>query len=122
MPWIFEQGTGFLLSPTGQIVTKGYSGAPGYVDNPDDEAMQNKGPLPRGVYSIAAPQDTEAHGPYAMALSPAPGNEEFGRGGFMIHGDSIEKQGTASEGCVILSRAAREQIWNSGDHQLTVVA
>ena len=42
MPWIFEQGTGFLLSPTGQIVTKGYSGAPGYVDNPDDEAMQNK--------------------------------------------------------------------------------
>ena len=65
-----EQKTGFLLSPTGQIVTKGYSGAPGYVDNPDDEAMQNKGPLPRGVYSIAAPQDTEAHGPYAMALSP----------------------------------------------------
>lgn len=38
----------------------------------------------------------------------------------MIHGDSIARPGTASEGCVILDRSMREQIWSGGDHTLEV--
>jgi hypothetical protein len=45
----------------------------------------------------------------------------FGRTGFLIHGDAVHAPGTASEGCVILSRTTREQIWESHDHVLQVV-
>jgi hypothetical protein len=39
-----------------------------------------------------------------------------------MHGDSKEHPGCASEGCVILPRTVREQVWSSGDHDLKVVA
>jgi hypothetical protein len=46
----------------------------------------------------------------------------FGRDGFLIHGDSVEHPGTASHGCIIMSRAIREAIAQSDDHELNVVA
>jgi hypothetical protein len=45
----------------------------------------------------------------------------FGRSGFLIHGDSIIRPGTASRGCIILAREIREQIAASGDADLEVV-
>ena len=39
-----------------------------------------------------------------MPLIPSPTNEMFGRSEFLIHGDSLEHPGAASEGCIILPR------------------
>jgi hypothetical protein len=46
----------------------------------------------------------------------------FGRTGFLIHGDSLQHPGRASNGCIILPRPIRDRIAASGDDQLTVVA
>ena len=37
------------------------------------------------------------------------------------HGDSIAAPGTASDGCVIMPRFARERVWESQDRRLAVV-
>ena len=62
------------------------------------------------------------HGPYVLTLTPAPTTNTFGRSGFLMHGDSIIAPGTASKGCIIMPHDAREQVWNSGDRDLEVVA
>jgi hypothetical protein len=38
------------------------------------------------------------------------GHEAHGRTEFLIHGDSVDAPGTASEGCIILSPAIRKKI------------
>jgi hypothetical protein len=44
-----------------------------------------------------------------------------GRGGFLIHGDSISHPGDASDGCIILTRPEREAIVKTGSKMLIVV-
>jgi hypothetical protein len=110
---MLKQGSGLLAS--------GYSGAGVGKNAPTEENVQNVGPIPEGFYDVQAPFDSPTHGPFALRLLPDAGNAMFGRGGFLIHGDSIERPGQASEGCVILPRFAREIIWNGGDHRLQVV-
>jgi hypothetical protein len=89
--------------------------------------MQNVvgiGPIPRGLWSIAPPRDTPAHGPYVLPLIPHADTDCCGRDGFLIHGDEVAHAGEhlASEGCIILDLATREAVWNSGDHVLQVTA
>lgn len=86
------------------------------------QTVHNVGPIPAGNYFIQKPEDTVTHGPYVLPLVPYSSNEMFGRSGFLIHGDSVVNPGTASEGCIILSRDVREKIWASTDHGLTVIA
>lgn len=117
--WVYNQANG-NLSHDGALIGTGYSGAPSGKNNP---AMQNVaciGPIPQGNYAIGEPFDSPAHGPFAMPLEPDPSNEMFGRSGFLMHGDSIEHPGCASEGCIIMQRAVREAVWNSGDRELEV--
>jgi hypothetical protein len=89
----------------------GYSGAGAYRNNPNMQAVAERGPIPRGTYDVGPPHDTQGHGPYVMTLTPHPDNEMFGRAGFLIHGDSIEHPGQASKGCIILSRSDRIMVW-----------
>jgi hypothetical protein len=119
--WTFAQLTGKIYQ-NGVYVATGYSGAPGYVDNPADQQLKAEGPLPVGFYTITAPYQNPKTGPYTMNLEPDSANQMYGRGDFRIHGDSITAPGTASEGCIVLARAIRERIWNSGDHRLQVVS
>jgi hypothetical protein len=119
--WTWEQ-VGRLLDKDGNFVSSGYSGAePDGKNNPDLQEVHAVGPIPRGLYTIHPPYDTATHGPYVLPLTPDDGNEMFGRGGFLIHGDSIHNPGTASLGCIVLPRLVRRMIWESGDHQLQVV-
>lgn len=118
--WYWEQTNGRLYYD-GLLRGTGYSGAGAGKNNPALQWEENIGPIPEGRYNIEEPRDTPAHGPFVMPLSPYPENQMFGRSGFLIHGDSIKKPGTASEGCIILPRTARQEIWNSGDHTLQVV-
>ena len=119
--WVFDNSTGKIYQNIKYVGT-GYSGAPGYIDNPSDEELRGKGPIPVGLYTISTPQNNPKTGPYSLPLTPDPSNEMFGREDFLIHGDSVTAPGTASEGCIILARAIREQVWNSGDRELKVVS
>lgn len=121
MSWTFEQSTGKLYDPQGRFISQGYSGAPGFIDNPDDQALKDRGVLPRGLYTIGSAEDSEHTGPLSLPLTPDPGNEMFDRGGFLIHGDSVLHPGCASEGCIVLPYVARIQVAQSTDKTLQVV-
>jgi len=120
--WTYAQKSG-ELQHDGEPVATGYSGAGPGKNNPDLEKVPNVGPIPQGDWTITGPPvDTAQHGPYVLQLKPAPDTPTFGRSGFLMHGDSKESPGNASQGCVILPRSAREQVWKSGDRDLKVVA
>jgi hypothetical protein len=119
--WTYVQKTGWL-SKSGKSLYQGYSGHEEGKNNPQMEDVHDKGPLPTGKYSIGRPIDTATHGPYVLPLTPDPNNIMFGRSGFLIHGDSVHNPGTASLGCIILPRPARELIYQSGDHDIEVIS
>lgn len=103
----------------------GYSGFEAGKNNPALQNVANVGPIPQGRYTIGKPECVDSpgpHGPFVMRLTPDAANQMFGRDGFLIHGDSIVKPGTASHGCIIMGRLIRNAIAASGDHDLTVVA
>jgi len=118
--WVYEQATGVLRDPKGDVLTKGYSGSPEGKNDPVKEHIPEVGPIPRGKWKITALRLMTLHrGPYVLTLEPL--GDTHGRSAFLIHGDSISKPGTASKGCIILQRWAREAIWKSGDRDLEVV-
>lgn len=115
----WEQATG-LLRLGGLVLGRGYSGSPFGRNNPAFERVANVGPIPRGLWSLEKPRDTKEHGPFVIPLVPEEGTDTFGREGFLIHGDSIKAAGTASHGCIILSRALRERI-SKGPNKVKVI-
>jgi Protein of unknown function (DUF2778) len=121
MAWIYSQSTG-ILTHNGNHIATGYSGNGEGKNNPAMQNVPNTGPCPQGNYQIGPPKDDNNVGPFALPLTPLPGTNTFGRFAFLIHGDSIVHPGTASEGCIILLRDARNQIAGSGDQALTVTA
>lgn len=122
LAWTYVQKTG-ELQQDGEHVATGYSGAGEGKNNPELQNVPNVGPIPRGDWTIDGPPfDTRDHGPYVLRLQPDPGTETHGRSGFLMHGDSKAHPGTASHGCIILPRPTREQVWQSGDRDLEVVA
>lgn len=120
--WTYKQSTGELLSSDGVVVSIGYSGAGIDKNRPEDEGVQNCGPIPMGDWSIGDAVDTATHGPVVLPLTPLPGTDTLGRSGFLIHGDSIKTPGTASHGCIILPRVIRESIDSSSDKLLRVIS
>lgn len=119
--WTYEQSTGWLRNKEGKKFARGYSGYGIGRNNPIMQNVRNVGPIPRGHYIAGTPRDTETHGPYVIPLTPDPTNEMFGRSAFLVHGDSISAPGTASHGCIILPRMARQRIWESEDCCIHVV-
>jgi|ERR1700688_1385795 len=123
MAWTYEQNSGNLLTPEGSVLSTGYSGAE--PDGKNNPAMQNVkfiGPCPCGRYTRGEMQATSEHGPDAIPLIPDPTNEMFGRDSFYMHGDNIHIPGTASEGCIIQPRFARDRFNESDDPILEVVS
>lgn len=119
--WTYESSTGKLYDPFYKYAGVGYSGFGLDKNNPTDENVKDKGPIPTGLYTIKAPVNSPVHGRYSLPLDPDPTNIMYGRDLFLIHGDSIVDPGTASEGCIIMGYQIRINIWESGDHRLVVV-
>lgn len=119
--WVYQQSTGEIKQEDTELLACGYSGKGECKNDPSSQKRHNEGPIPCGTYQIQAPYDTKTHGPFVLPLAPNLDNQMFGRSGFLIHGDSLHDPGTASEGCIILNRAVRERIWESGDHDLKVI-
>lgn len=133
MSLTYVQRTGELWLD-GRLLCRGYAGldldGDGIleqgegVNDPSSQAVKNVGPIPVGRYQIGPPQHHPTAGGYVMRLTPLPGTQTFGRSGFLIHGDNVDptKRGTASHGCIVLSRADRELVWATGERILEVVA
>lgn len=120
MAWVYEIVSGFLYDDTDHIRARGYSGH-GEFKNDPSKCVVKHGPIPLGKWAIGPPFNTDKHGPFCIPLGPIE-VELNGRSGFLIHGDSLEHPGEASEGCIILPHATRVLIWDSKDHRLLVVA
>jgi hypothetical protein len=121
LAWTYAQKSG-ELQQDGKHVANGYSGAGAGKNNPAMEQVHNVGPIPQGEWTITgSPINTAEHGPYVLKLEPSETTPTFGRSGFLMHGDSKQSPGCASQGCVIMPRAVREQVWKSGDTELQVV-
>lgn len=124
----------FMWQQAVGIMTKTFSlGYSGHNEGKNNPALQNHpslGPIPVGEYFMEVIMDSEGkwedyEGKKApvIRLTPKPTNVMFGRAGFLIHGDSISKPGTASLGCVIMNHSDRTAIaWSvlSGDNILRV--
>lgn len=122
MPWLFEQATGWM-SHNGTRLAQGYAGNGRGLNNPTMQNVSDVGPLPVGWYGIGVPYDNPKTGPYTMDLEPNPNNAMAGRFAFRIHGDLIDgPPDSASDGCIIMPRFAREAIWESKDTRLQVIA
>lgn len=127
--WYYRQSTGELQRTItdGNCLTVEHVGF-GYSGNGDGknccawESVHNHGPIPQGIYTISPAFTHIAKGVLSMNLIPAKQTNTFGRSGFMIHGDSREDPGNASHGCIVLNRPLRQQLANSNDRVLTVVA
>jgi hypothetical protein len=125
--WTWRQSTGELRR-NGITVARGYSGRDWGKNNPRAEAAPRIGPIPSGRWRMTGLYHSSNVGPCTIrleALDGRPGDdrhEPTGRSAFRIHGDSIARPGTASHGCIILGRAMRQGMWDSGDHELEVVA
>lgn len=104
----YHQRTGAFYQDDKYLGT-GYSGTGEGKNNPSMQSVKGIGPIPRGMYKIGKPYRS-TKGPCTMQLTPEPGNVMFGRASFLIHGDRIKEPGTASQGCIILSRGLREFI------------
>jgi len=120
--WTYQQSTTKLQSPTGIITSFGWAGQGDGKNNPAMQGVKGIGPLPVGVYTIGEPHDSPHTGPYTMDLTPDPSNNMLGRSDFRIHGASYMRPELSSEGCIIQPREIRENIWNSGDRTIEVIA
>lgn len=123
--WIFEQSTGKLYNPAGEVVETGYSGGncgknPEGKNNPDMQNVHCIGPIPVGIYTRGTVVMESHLGPFAIPLIPNADNEMFGRSDLYMHGDTTPS-GNASEGCIIMSRAVRELFYKD-TNDLQVVA
>lgn len=118
---IYHQKSGKLTDSYGYLIGVGYSGNGEGKNNPKMENIKSVGPLPKGKYFIGEPYNSKNTGKYTLPLIPDDRNEMYGRSAFAIHGDSINEPGTASHGCIILSRDIREKIHNSKDKIIVVI-
>lgn len=92
-----------------KLLEVGYSGAPPCRNKSEYEHLPKSGPIPKGRYLIGRARFSERTGPVVLYLTPI-GHDAHGRTGFQIHGDHKKRPGTASTGCIILSRAVRESV------------
>lgn len=124
--WVYEQSSGRLYAPDGTHAATGYAGGnegknPEGVNSHDSQNIKGVGPLPVGFYTFGEVVQQSQLGPFAISLLPSDGNSMFGRGGFYCHGDNMQLNESASEGCIIMPRAVRDEVYASGDKQLAVV-
>lgn len=123
MNWVWKQSTGQLFmqgSPVTTPFATGYAGSGSGKNNPDYQCVQDIGPIPRGWYTVGAETDDPA--PVTLPLTPDADTDVCGRTGFLIHADSINRPGWASEGCIVIGdRGKREKIRDSGERRLNVI-
>lgn len=114
--YTYSQASGRFLNTDGVLLEAGYSGFGEGKNNPAMEAVKATGPIPRGLWKVGTSYHSARTGPITIPLyklDSIPGDDidqDSLRSAFRIHGDSKQKPGEASRGCIILSRKTREDI------------
>ena len=110
---VYSQSTGLLYLEDRDgariILAKGYSGNGRYINDPDAEGRAGLGPIPRGVWKVDPAIHHRRLGPIVFGLHPV-GHDAYHRSEFFIHGDNKLGDRSASTGCIVLDRPARECI------------
>lgn len=119
MSLTYDQRSG-VLSLDGHEWGAGYSGSGIGKNNASMEDMPNVGPIPKGKYAIGDWHDNITKGPVVCRLIQI-GHDAHGRTAFMIHGDSREHPGEASQGCIVLPKAVRARIQATHQTEIEVV-
>lgn len=118
----YYQSTGSLYLASdqndGTLIGRGYSGKGSGLNNPAEEGLIARGPIPRGLWRIHPPIRHARLGDIALRLSRPV--IPYGRSGFYIHGDNRRADNSASSGCIVLSREVRLFIAASGVRRLAV--
>jgi len=118
--YTYKQATGQFFDPEGMSMGNGYSGTGNGRNIPSMQNIPNVGPIPKGVYYIDKAFDQiPGKGPCVMHLWPIRNTNDYGRSGFMIHGNNASND--ASEGCIILGPDIRKQIANGNERLLEVI-
>jgi hypothetical protein len=120
MSWVYFQSNGELMYK-GALVGTGYAGFGEGMNNPNDQAIPNVGPIPAGLYTIGPAFTHPAAGPITMRLTPQDGTNTLGRDGFLMHGDTASQDHTASHGCIVMPRTVRAAVAVSNDRTLNVI-
>lgn len=116
---LYSQDTGGLYlcdeSDNRVLLAFCYSGAPGFVNDGSKETEIGKGPIPRGLWRMDVAYHDRTKGPctiplFAIRAGASPDGFPYGRSGFLIHGDNRTGNRSASRGCIIAPRYARECI------------
>ena len=127
----YRQSKGEWTDDLGEVIVSGcYAGKGAGKNDPSDQEIHGCGPLPQGQYTIS-PLHTIPHLGPAMALTPAPTNQMFGRSGFFVHLENPAHLGESSDGCIVfasdptLSGYQKQLVIEArraaGDGQLTVI-
>lgn len=109
------------------LIGRGYSGKGVGLNEPSFEDRVAEGPIPRGLWRVASSVTHQRLGPVCFPLAYGESGEEeipHNRSGFYIHGDNSRADFSASSGCIILPRSARDFIGGlqrSGVRTLRVV-
>lgn len=109
MIYTYQQANGLIWGPLGQLIGKGYSGAPEGKNDYNKQGIKNVGPIPIGLWTIDGYYDSQSLGPDVIVLNPFR-HDACGRTWFRIHGDSKSSPGSASKGCIVLPRETRQMI------------
>ena len=116
--WTYTIATGEMTDGNHQFF--GYSGHGLGLNNPAMEGTRDVGPAPEGLYSIGPWHDAPHLGPCVSLLSPVD-HDADGRTGLYIHGDNRLGNHSASDGCIIMDKIARQTMRNSNDTSLNVI-
>jgi hypothetical protein len=129
MSYCYEITSGKLYSDAGELLDIGYSGQPPHVNDFAAVGERGIGPIPAGSWVITGVEDSPRTGPFTLILVPDAATTAHVQmldrdpESFRIHGEREKPPpGYASDGCIILPRAIRERIWDSGDHALDTIA
>ena len=114
----------------GDLLGRGYSGAPGYVNDVTSVNLKNLGPIPPGDWVLDSVLQNDGHlGPFVIVLRPLETTQLFGRdgGSFRCHGAGPKDIGGAqesSEGCIVANPIIRHSWWHqaqsNSDYALSV--
>lgn len=91
-----------------------YSGKGVDQNKTSSENLKMKGPIPRGWWDIKSGYAHPKLGNPTFNLDPHADTDTFDRDLFRLHADNLRGDNSASEGCIVCSRAVREQIRRMG--------
>lgn len=121
---VYDQSSGCLYMADSEdartLLCRGYSGHGPGLNDPAKEAVKAVGPIPCGMWRVETARHHIRLGPLSFPLKPV-GHKAHGRSGFYIHGDNAKGNGTASTGCIVAPRPAREAIRALGVRSLLVI-